>query len=291
VYNRLESQKIAFAGAGSMAEAFIRGLTAKGIARPEHLFASNKSSVTRLIELREQYGIRAENEPEAAAEAIRAADIVVIAMKPKDVAQALSDLRPFLRPEQLLISVVAGLSIAKIEKLIGNDMPVVRTMPNTSTSIGLGAAGISFSPRVNDDQRAMALQMFEAAGIAIVVQEELIGIVNGVSGSGPAYIYYMMEAMIEAGVRGGLTAEQARLLTVQTVLGAASMVQSTGEDPAELRRKVTSPNGTTQAAIETLERFHFTEAVLTAIDRCVERAEELGAMIGTEETHSKQGKR
>lgn len=155
-------------------------------------------------------------------------------------------------------------------------------MPNTSSTIGLGATGISFSESVNDEQRNLALTMFNAVGLSAVVEEPLIEAVNGVSGSGPAYVYYLMEAMIDAGVQLGLSPEAAKDLTVQTVRGAAEMVFSTGENPGELRRKVTSPNGTTQAAIETLDRFAFQEGLNKAILRCAERAREMGDAIRAE---------
>jgi pyrroline-5-carboxylate reductase len=166
--------------------------------------------------------------------------------------------------------------------LIGEGRAIARTMPNTSSTIGLGATGISFSPAVTEAQRELALAMFRAVGTVAVVNEPLLEAVNGVSGSGPAYVYYLMEAMIAAGVDLGLTEEASRELTVQTVRGAAEMVRLTGEQPAELRRKVASPGGTTQAAIETLERYSFQEGMNAAIRRCAERAREMGEAIRAE---------
>jgi pyrroline-5-carboxylate reductase len=158
-------------------------------------------------------------------------------------------------------------------------MNIVRTMPNTSSTIGLGATGISFSSTVSNGQRLLAETMFQSIGLTAVVEEPLLDAVTGVSGSGPAYVYYLMEAMIEAGLSLGLSEEAARELTVQTVLGAAHMVKATNENPAELRRKVTSPNGTTQAAIETLDAHSFSQAVVRAIGRAAERAGEMGDEI------------
>jgi len=283
--NRLSAQKIAFVGAGSITEAIVRGLVEQKIARPDFLFALNRSSREKLDAMKRQYGIQActlEEERECYEAYIREADVVVMAMKPKDVGGAVHALKPFLNANQLLISVVAGLSIDTIARILLNGMPIVRTMPNTSSTIGLGATGMSFSQEASAEQQAIALEMFQAIGEVSVVAEEQLDTVTGLSGSGPAYIYYMMEAMMKAGVQGGLTFQDAHSLTVQTVLGAASMVKATKEDPAELRRKVTSPNGTTQAALELMNDNGFAEIVERAVLRASERARELGDMISSD---------
>lgn len=270
---------IAFIGAGSMAEALLRGIIAKGVAAPDHIFAVNNSSDERLRFLRETYGIRASREPSVRDAAIGGADIVVLGMKPKDAKAAIADIRPLLHEGQLIVSVIAGLNISTLSRFLGRPFPIARTMPNTSSTIGLGATGISFTESVSPDQRQAALALFEAVGIVSIVEEHLLDLVTGVSGSGPAYLYYVMEAMIAAGVEGGLNEEAARQLTVQTVLGAVQMVAQTGEAPGELRRKVTSPNGTTQAALELLERNRVGESVSQAVQRAAERAKELGQAL------------
>ncbi len=145
---------------------------------------------------------------------------------------------------------------------------------------------MSFSSKVNDTFKQVATQMFEAVGIVTIVDEEKLEILTGVSGSGPAYVYYFMEAMIKAGIEGGLSEEDAHQLTLQTVLGAAHMVQLTQENPAELRRKVTSPNGATQASIEALDRFQFSEAISQAVFRSAERAKEMGEQIAATKPRS-----
>ena len=151
-------------------------------------------------------------------------------------------------------------------------------MPNTSASIGLGSTGIAFSKEISEEQRQLVMTLFEAVGNVTVIEEEM-DILTGISGSGPAYFYYMMEAMTAAGIRGGLTPEQSRELTLQTILGAARMVQQTGEQPSSLRAKITSPNGSTQAALETLDKGDFFETVIAAVNRCAERSKEMGAML------------
>jgi pyrroline-5-carboxylate reductase len=266
-----------------MAEALLRGIVEAKLIPPHSVVALNRSNRDRLGDLKSRYGIRVPetNDDEERQRLVRDADIVVLAMKPKDVGTGLLEFRDYIRPEQLLVSVVAGLSIDTIERLLGGPRRIVRTMPNTSSTIGLGATGISFSTAVEPAQREMAKSMFEAVGIAVPVEERMLNLVTGLSGSGPAYVYALMEAMIEAGVQGGLAREEARELVAWTVLGAAHMVRSTGEDPAALRAKVTSPNGTTFAAFGVLERYNFREALIQAVQRASARAGEMGDDIAT----------
>jgi pyrroline-5-carboxylate reductase len=278
----LGQAQICFYGAGSMAEAILRGLIESRSANPKKITVTNRQNSERLRALEQQYGVIPVEGEAARLEALASADIIVLGMKPKDAADALCKLAPVLRQTQLIISVIAGLSIGTMEALLGEGRAIARTMPNTSSTIGLGATGICFSPAVSVRQQEMTLAMFRAVGITSVVEEPLIEAVNGVSGSGPAYVYYLMEAMMAAGKQLGLSEKSARELTVQTVLGAAEMVRQTGEAPAELRRKVTSPGGTTQAAIETLERYRFQEAMLEAILKCAARAREMGEAIQRE---------
>ncbi len=277
----LQDLHLCFVGAGSMAEALARGLIETKKAMPGYISMTNRSNSERLYQFRMQYGIRIPKDGDTVSkeELIRQADIVFLCMKPKDVVSAMEELRPLLRPEQLIISVVAGLSIDTIEKLIGRKQPVIRTMPNTSCTIGLGATGLCFSPSVTEWQRELGVKIFESTGMVCQLDESLLDTVTGVSGSGPAYVYYLIEAMVAAGMGGGLSMEQAKSLVVQTVLGAAEMVRLTGEDPALLRKQVTSPNGTTHAALEVLNEHNFLPGVVNAVMRASERAKEMGAEI------------
>jgi pyrroline-5-carboxylate reductase len=277
--NRLS---LCFYGAGSMAEAILRGLVESKLADPQQIHVMNRQNAERLQQLHERYGVIPANTDSEKISALSSADVIILGMKPKDAAAALKALQAFLRPEQLILSVIAGLSISTIHQLLGRPQPVVRTMPNTSSTIGLGATGISYSESVSPQQRELAQAMFQAVGIIAIVDEPLIEAVTGVSGSGPAYVYYLMEAMISAGVELGLSPEAAQELTVQTVRGAAEMIKATGETPGELRRKVTSPNGSTQAALEVMDQFHFQEGVQKAILRCAGRAREMGEAIKAE---------
>jgi pyrroline-5-carboxylate reductase len=274
------SQHIVFIGAGSMAEALIKGLLDQQIVSTKNITVCNRGNEQRLQYLREQYFVQAcPVHSGTFALALETADIIVLAMKPKDAAEALKQLEPLLKSHHTLVSVIAGLTMATIRQLIIKPLAIIRTMPNTSSTIGRGATGIAFSTEVSDSQKQFSLEMFSSIGVTAVVEESMLDVVTGISGSGPAYIYYMMEAMIRAGEQLGLDKATAQALTVETVIGAGEMVKRTGELPEILRAKVTSPNGTTQAAIETLTDGMFQATVEAAVNRASQRAAELGQMI------------
>ncbi|WP_169081677.1 pyrroline-5-carboxylate reductase [Paenibacillus sp. PL91] len=275
----IASLQICFYGAGSMAEAIARGLINKKLVEPSRISMLNRQNEERLNELNERYGVQTIVQGSSNEAYLREADIIFLAMKPKDAAAAIASIQPLVSQKQLIISVIAGLSINAIEKLLGGKGTVVRAMPNTSSTIGLGATGISYSKSVTSQQRMITEAIFSSVGINAVVDESLQQAVTGVSGSGPAYVYFFMESMIASAIELGISEASAKELVVQTVLGAAEMVRYTGEEPAELRRKVTSPNGTTQAAIELMAENRFLETINKAVKRSAERAGELGADI------------
>lgn len=279
--NALAGKTLLFIGGGNMAEALIRGLTAKAVVPPGNIRVLDKAGPVRLDYLKERYGIRPVPE-EAAADAARDADLIVLAVKPKDAAGAIRQYRGGFRDGQTVVSFVAGLSIASIRRLLGRPMPVARAMPNTSSSIGLGATGLSYSPDAGEPAKRMARQLFAAIGVVREVDESLLDIVTGLSGSGPAYFYYVVEALIGAGIAGGLDEETSRQLACQTILGAAEMLRQTGEKPETLRRNVTSPGGTTEAAIRLMEEAGVGGAIRRAVLRAAERAAEMGAEIEAE---------
>ncbi|MGN7455723.1 pyrroline-5-carboxylate reductase [Paenibacillus pasadenensis] len=273
---QLQQLRFCFYGAGSMAEAVARGMTGRKLCPPEQIGMFNRSGGQRLADLRALYGVTTAETPEDKDRLLAEADVVILSMKPKDAEEALRSVAATLRPGQLIVSMIAGLSIRTIQALLGQPLAVVRTMPNTSSSIGLGATGLSFSGEVSDEQRRIGEQLFRSVGMTVTVEEPLLEAVTGVSGSGPAYLYYIMESMIQAGVELGLDSGLARELTVQTMLGAAEMMRITGEQPAELRRQVTSPGGTTQAAIALMEEhgvgLHFRQGM----KKSSQRASEIG---------------
>lgn len=273
------SPTICFYGAGSMAEAIVRGLIHNQVVGAGQISMLNRSNEARLNELQTKYGVQVGYDEQAKHKLLIEANIVVLAMKPKDAGDAIKAVAPLLHAGQTVVSLIAGLSIATIQALLGQSLPIARTMPNTSSSIGLGSTGLSFSDEVNVQATEQILAIFEAVGTVTVIPEEKMDILTGISGSGPAYIYYMMEAMIAAGIEGGLSLEQAKQLTVQTVKGAAEMMLHTGEEPAKLRKDITSPNGSTQAALAVLDEGDFTNTVKAAVHRCAARSQEMGEAV------------
>ncbi|MBO8172307.1 MAG: pyrroline-5-carboxylate reductase [Bacillaceae bacterium] len=271
----LENQKICFVGAGSMAEAIISGLISRKTVKPEQIMMTNRSDDERLQMLHNRYGVQTEKNKR---NAIDSCDLIILAMKPKDVKDALSDIGDLVRPDQLVISVLAGISIDFIQKHLSGNIPIIRSMPNTSSQVGMSATGMAAGAYATSQHIEQAKKIFAAIGSVCLVEEKDLDTVTGLSGSGPAYIYYLVEAMEEAAQKEGLSPETARALTVQTLLGAAHMLQSSDEEPATLREKVTSPGGTTMAGLETLDAFRFQEAIIAAIRRAAERSRELGEL-------------
>jgi len=273
------SEHICFIGAGSMAEAIIRGLIERKTAAPTQITVINRSNRERLAVLNERYGVVTPTAEKDKRAAMQSATVLVLAMKPTDAATVLTDASTLVHEQQLVVSVIAGLSVHTIDRLLQEKVPIVRTMPNTSSTIGEGVTGIHFSSRVSHDQQQTVLAMFRSIGMTATVDEAQLDTITGVSGSGPAYIYYMMEAMIEAAVEKGFSTETAQAIVMQTVLGAAKMVKQSGENPASLRQKVTSPNGTTEAAIQLMTEQNFSRIVNQAINRSSERAAEIGRSL------------
>ncbi|QDX91396.1 Pyrroline-5-carboxylate reductase [Brevibacillus laterosporus] len=265
---------VGFMGAGSIVEAILKGITAKYLLPANHINVTNHSDDARLSELQEQYGVTPNRDlPTMLAQS----DVLFLAMKPKDVATACQTLRDYVTQDHLVISVIAGVPTSSIQEWLGVDCPIIRAMPNTSSAVGLSATGMAAGRYASEHHMAIAECLFQSIGHVCTVPEHELDIITGLSGSGPAYIYYLVEAMEGAGQRAGLTQEMSRELTVQTLLGAAHMLMATKEEPAVLRKRVTSPGGTTQAGLEVLEARGFKQAVTEAVLRATERARELGA--------------
>lgn len=244
--------------------------------KPGQISVTNRDDRFRLDELVYNFGVVANAEHKY--RSIADADILILAMKPKDVAQALQEIRDYTSENQLFISVVAGISTDFISAQLGHHAPVIRCMPNTSAVVGKSATGIAAGKSAQSVHLEMAKQIFESIGKVIVTDENKMDAITGVSGSGPAYVYLLVEAMVKGAQAVGLTYDEARELVLQTVIGAATMLVETNEDPAVLRRQVTSPNGTTQAGLEVLAAYNFDQA----IERCIERASERSAELRQE---------
>lgn len=263
-------KKIVFIGAGSMAEALIQGWTKKEVFSSKQIYIKNRSNIERLEYLQHTYGVQAL----ASLDELRDADLVILAMKPKDAKSAMEMIAPYLSKHASILSVLAGISIDMIEKELGA-RPVARVMPNTSATIGMAASGVAFNEYVTEEQKKKFLQMLEAIGIVIEVEEDKLHAITALSGSGPAYLYYLLEAWETIGTEFGLSKETVRKLMVQTIAGSAAMLQTVKEEPHILRKKVTSPGGTTEAGIKALEEHHFNEAIYASIKRAEARSREL----------------
>lgn len=266
---------IAFIGAGNMARAIIGGLLENGFA-PSAIWASEPDA-ERLQDLAER-GLNVTSDNSAA---VAAADIVVLAVKPQVMKSVATDLAAAVQSRRpLVVSIAAGISLEALERWLGGAVALVRCMPNTPSLVQTGASGLFANSRVSDEQRQQASAVLEAVGIALWVQSEAeLDAVTAISGSGPAYYFMLMEAMTAAGVKLGLSEETARGLTLQTALGAARMACSSDVDPAELRRRVTSPNGTTERAINTFQAEGFEALVENALTACRDRSIELAGEL------------
>ncbi|OEH84414.1 pyrroline-5-carboxylate reductase [Desulfuribacillus stibiiarsenatis] len=266
-------KSIFFIGAGSMAEAIIKGLVTSAIIAPQQIYVTNQKNHDRLVELREKYGVELASSIQQGCEL---ADVIVLAVKPWAIKDVTTELAAFLNNQQILISVAAGITTEIIETIIKQEIPVIRTMPNTSSAICESATGICKGKYVNAETLHIAEKIFETIGKVAVVEESQMDAVTGLSGSGPAYIYYLIEGMEKAGVEAGLSQEVSRELVVQTVYGAAKMLLETKAEPAILRQQVTSPNGTTAAGLQKLEDNQFHDILYAAVARAKERAGEIG---------------
>ncbi|OZY43463.1 pyrroline-5-carboxylate reductase [Pseudomonas fragi] len=271
----MSKMRIAFIGAGNMASSLIGGLLAKGLEAAQ-IRASDPGAETR-AKVAAEHGIElfADN-----AQAIQDADVIVIAVKPQAMKAVCQDLRAHLQPHQLLVSIAAGITCTSLLNWLGNQ-PLVRCMPNTPALLGKGVSGLFATADVSTEQRQQAEQLLSAVGIVVWVDSEAqIDAVTAVSGSGPAYFFLLIEAMTDAGVKLGLPRDVAKQLAEQTALGAAHMAVASDVDAAELRRRVTSPAGTTEAAIKSFQADGFATSVEKALSAAAHRSAEMAEQLG-----------
>ncbi|MGF6705138.1 pyrroline-5-carboxylate reductase [Pseudomonas frederiksbergensis] len=271
----MSKTRIAFIGAGNMAASLIGGLRAKGLDAAQ-IRASDPGEQTR-ARVSAEHGIEvfADN-----AEAIQGVDVIVLAVKPQAMKAVCEAIRPSLAPNQLVVSIAAGITCASMNNWLGAQ-PIVRCMPNTPALLRQGVSGLYATSEVSAGQRQQAEELLSAVGIALWLNEEQqLDAVTAVSGSGPAYFFLLIEAMTAAGVKLGLPADIAAQLTVQTALGAAHMAVASDVDAAELRRRVTSPAGTTEAAIKSFQAGGFEALVEKALGAAAHRSAEMAEQLG-----------
>src|SRR5690625_1006109 len=270
----LENKTITFLGAGSIAEAIISGLVR--VVKPEHIIATNASNQERLAYLEKQYNIQTINDRIAA---VQRADIIILAMKHQNIREALETIRAYNHAEQLFVSVVAGTPTHYIENLLGHRTIVVRSMPTTSAKVGASATAISKGANAKNEHMEQVKALFNAIGTVTIVEEKMLDAVTGLAGSGPAYFYYLIEAMEDAGIEAGLSREKARNLITQTVVGVGKRLQTTTKSSQELYTEVMSPNGTTEAGIDVLHDREAQDIMKTAVSKAIIRSKELGSVF------------
>lgn len=264
--------QIAFVGGGNIAESLLASLLRKGLIGPERLTVSDPLASRREL-LGRNFGVAVTADNQAA---VRGADIVVLCVEPQVLDEVLTEVAPSLGSNPLTISVAAGYPLSRMRHHLPAATRLIRAMPNTPSTIGEGVTAMSLAPDMSSADRETARQLFESVGIAVVVEERLLDAVTGLSGSGPAYVFAMIEALADGGVLAGLPRPTAQRLAAQTVAGAAGMVLEQGEHPAVLKDRVASPGGTTIAGLNQLERGRLRATLISAVEAATQRSKELG---------------
>ena len=265
---------IGFIGAGTMATTIARGLLEAGVCAPQWIVASEPRQARR-DEVAAELGIRVVS---SNAEVAREADVLILATKPQVFGRLLPELRDAVRPEALIISIAAGVTTEAIEARLKDGARVIRTMPNTPAMVRHGATAVAPGSHATEADVDLATRLFESVGIVEVLEESLLDAVTGLSGSGPAFIFVIIEALSDAGVKVGLHRKTAQNLAAHTVLGAAKMLIETGEHPGRLKDMVCSPGGTTISGLHTLEAGGLRTTLIDAVDAAAKRSAELGAL-------------
>jgi pyrroline-5-carboxylate reductase len=267
-------KSIGFLGAGNMAEALLRGLL-RGHADAERLCASGPRA-ERMLELRERYKIQTTVDNLVL---VDTSEVVVLAVKPQIMRKVLDQISERLRPDALVVSIAAGIPVAAIEARLRPGTRVIRTMPNTPALVDAGATAISAGAHATRDDVSFAKRIFDAVGVSVVLDEAQLDAVTGLSGSGPAYIFLILEALSDAGVKVGLSRRTATLLAAQTVLGSAKLLLETKEHPGMLKDMVTSPGGTAITGLHTLEQGGLRTTLIDAVEAATKRSHELGQAL------------
>ncbi|TMA27477.1 MAG: pyrroline-5-carboxylate reductase [Deltaproteobacteria bacterium] len=264
-------KKLGFIGAGNMGEALLKGLLSTRAAKPEQVFVSARRA-ERVQELQKTYGIKGGSNAEVA----RQSEVIVLAVKPQILDQVLRDIASDISREKLIISVAAGVPIAAIERRLHPPMRVIRAMPNTPATVGAAATALARGEHATDADLMTAQTIFDSVGLTVVLEEAQLDAVTGLSGSGPAYLFLIIEALADAGVKVGLSRRASLQLAAQTVLGSAKLLIESGQHPGMLKDGVTSPGGTAIAGLHTLEAGGLRNVLMNAVEAATRRSRELG---------------
>jgi pyrroline-5-carboxylate reductase len=266
---------IAVLGAGNMGSALLKGIINAKLTPPKKIIACDVNG-EKLKSLASEWKIRTTL---SIKQAVQESDILLLCVKPQTLSKVLEIMKEPIRPHHLVISIVAGMRIAFIQQMLGTNLGIVRTMPNIAATVDEGAAAVAFGKHVTAEQQKIAKSIFEAVGEVVVVTEDQLDAVTGLSGSGPAYIYMVIEALIDGGVKMGLSRDISTKLAIQTVLGSATLAKSSGLHPAILRDQVTTPGGTTINAIHELESHGLRSMLIDAVATATRRSEELSKVM------------
>jgi pyrroline-5-carboxylate reductase len=265
------SQKTVIFGIGAMGSALVKGWIASKMIKASAITAVDVDQ-DKCKKMAKQFKIKAGNDPQ---KALAGAGLILLAVKPQQMKELLIQSGHYFPKKALVVSIAAGVSTAQIEKALPQGCPVVRVMPNTPALLGAGMAAVAAGSRAKGAHLKIILSLFAAVGKSVRVREDQMDLVTAVSGSGPAYLFHLVECMTEAAIQGGLDRETALQLVTQTVYGAARMTLETGKSPEELRIQVTSPGGTTQAALTKMAERGFQETIAEAIQAATRRGAEL----------------
>ena len=263
---------IGFLGAGKMATALAKGFIRAGLAAPKDVIASDVSEAACAAFAKETGGKTTAFNPDVA----KFASVLILAVKPDQVSGALAEIRDTVTEKHLILSIAAGVTLAKLEAGLGGDARIIRVMPNTPALVGSSATGFALGKSAGAADAEIATKLFSAVGVAFQVKESLLDAVTGLSGSGPAYVYLFIESLSDGGVAAGLPRDIATKLAAQTVLGAAKMVLETGQHPGALKDMVTSPGGTTIEGLHELEKGKFRGTVMSAVRAASDKSKKLG---------------
>jgi len=277
----LKNKQVGILGTGNMGEALIHGLLYGHLCRPEQILCSDVR-VERLKTIREKYGVKSTSHN---MEVVKQSDIVILAVKPQIMKPVVEEIAKYLDLSKLIISIAAGVPLDAIEACARKDLKLIRVMPNICVSVREGVSAIAAGKHAVKDDLMTAKTIFDSVGRSLFIEEYLLDAVTGLSGSGPAYIFLIIDALADAGVKVGLSRDDALILASQTVLGAAKMLIETGEHPGKLKDMVTSPGGTAIAGLHTLEEGGLRTTLINAVEVATQRARVLGEMMKNDLTN------
>ncbi len=271
----LKNKQVGILGTGNMGEALIHGLLYGHLCRPEQIFCSDVRA-ERLKAIREKYGVKSTSHN---VEVVKQSDIVILAVKPQIMKPVVEEIAKYLDLSKLIISIAAGVPLDAIEACARKDLKLIRVMSNICVSVREGVSAIAGGKHALKEDLMMAKTIFDSVGKSLFIEEDLLDAVTGLSGSGPAYIFLIIDALADAGVKVGLSRDDALVLAPQTVLGAAKMLIETGEHPGKLKDMVTSPGGTAIAGLHTLEEGGLRTTLINAVEVATQRSKALGEMM------------